>query len=134
MSKIKCLNVKKTLFENEPVDHSNFFIETNTLGRISRGGEVRDPITKEIVTIWATVLDNVYGTMVSLATADNSMGSVTTTLDRFTLFIQGFTSVRPGDRWYPDVTDLTEYYQIMEIDKYRFTGLLTLKLIEDARK
>jgi len=128
------MNVKKTLFENEPVDHSNFFIETNTLGRISRGGEVRDPITKEIVTTWATVLDNVYGTMVSLATADNDMGSVNTILDRFTLFTQGFSSVRPGDRWYPDVNDLTEYYQIMMIDKYRFTGLLTLKLIEDARK
>lgn len=128
------MNIKKTLFENDVVDYSNFFIECNVLGRVSRGAEVRDGITKEITVTWNTIQDNVHGTMVVNAPDDQNLGGVSVIYDKFTLFTQGYTDLQAGDRWYPDVTDLTEYYQILSVDKYRFTGMLTMKLIEDSRE
>ena len=128
------MNVKKTLFENEVVDYSNFFIEANTFGRFSRAGEVRDPSTLKLGIVWAVVQNNVYGTMVVNAPNTEILGSTEVIKDRYTLFVQGFSTIQPGDRWYPDITDLTEYYLVKSIDKYRFTGLLTIKLTEDSRE
>jgi hypothetical protein len=128
------MNVKKTLFENEPVDYSNFFIQCNSLGRISKEVSVRDPDTKKKSIVWETVCDNVYGCMVTNATNTDVLGSTNAINDKYTLFTQGFPGIISGFRYYPDIEDLTEYYQILSTDKYRFEGMLTSKLIEDSRE
>ena len=128
------MNVKKTLFENEAVDYSNFFILCNSLGRICKSVDTRDPVTKKKVTVWETVFDNVNACMVSTAPNTDELGAVSTINDKFTLFTQGFSGVVSGFRYYPDITDLTEYYNILSTDKYRFAGMLTMKLIEDSRE
>lgn len=128
------MNVKKTLFENEAVDYSNFFIFCNSLGRISKAVSTRDPDTKINSIVWETVQDNVHSCMVSTAPNTEDIGSMSNINDKFTLFTQGFPGLVSGYRYYPDITDLTEYYHIMTIDKYRFAGMLTMKLIEDSRE
>ena len=128
------MNVKRTLFENEIVDYSNFFIECNTLGRFSRAQEARNPTTLQLAVTWVTVQDNVPATMAVRAPQSEQLGSTEPIYDKFTLFTQGFNTLQPGDRWYPDLTDLTEYYQVRSLDKYRFTGMLTSILIEDSRE
>ena len=231
--KFLMMNVKRTLFENEVVDYSNFFVETNVLGRFSSSVEVRDPITLKKNIVWpniyeiqhitdATPVENdIYEltwdgvTLVSAAlgadptTADlaealrvsnptdyadmpfiltddtdalvltwkkigviedlvsmvkstgsgtpvasvytigrasipanmsvlapmhEEMGEMKVTQDKYTLFVQGFSYIKAGDRWYPDLDDPEEYYKILSVDKYRFTGLLSIKLIEDIRE
>lgn len=128
------MNVKKTLFENEPVDYSNFFIECNSLGRISKAVKTRDPVTRKNTIVWETVFDSVNSCMVTTAPGTDALGSTNTINDKFTLFTQGFSGVISGFRYYPDIEDLTEYYQILSTDKYRFEGMLTMKLIEDSRE
>ncbi len=128
------MNVKKTLFENEPVDYSNFFILCNSVGRISKAVKTRNAITKKNEIVWTTVFDNVYSCMVPLSPNTDTLGSVEIINDKFTLFTQGFVGVKSGYRYYPDINDLTEYYHILNIDKYRFAGMLTMKLIEDSRE
>ena len=128
------MNVKKTLFENAAVDYSNFFILCNSLGRISKAVETRNVDTKKKSVVWTTVVDNVYGCMVSTASNTDEMGAVNSINDKFTLFTQGYTNILSGYRYYPDIDDLTEYYNILSIDKYRFAGMLTMKLIEDSRE
>jgi len=128
------MNVKKTLFEDEPVDYSNFFIECNSLGKICKQVSVRDPDTKKKTIVWETVFDTVHGCMVTNAANTESLGSIDTINDKFTLFTQGFKGVISGFRYYPDLEDLTEYYQILSIDKYRFAGMLTMRLFEDSRE
>ncbi len=128
------MNVKKTLFENEPVDYSNFFILCNSVGRVSKAVKTRDPVTRKNVIIWETVFDSVNGCMVSTAANTDALGSVNIINEKFTLFTQGFSGIISGYRYYPDITDLTEYYHILSIDKYRFSGMLTMKLIEDSRE
>ncbi len=128
------MNVKKTLFENEPVDYSNFFILCNSVGRVSKAVKTRDPVTRKNVIIWETVFDSVNGCMVSTAANTDALGSVNIINEKFTLFTQGFSGIISGYRYYPDIADLTEYYHILSIDKYRFAGMLTMKLIEDSRE
>lgn len=128
------MNVKKTLFENEAVDYSNFFIQCNSLGRISKAVKTRDPVTKRNAIVWETVFDNVYGSMVTNAPNTESLGMSDTINDKFTLFTQGYSGVISGFRYYPDLEDLTEYYHILTIDKYRFDGMLNMRLIEDSRE
>ena len=128
------MNVKKTMFENEAVDYSNFFIECNSIGRISYPVETRDINTKKKTIVWTTLFDTIHATMTPNASKDEEIGSTRNLLDRFTLFIQGYSGVLPGYRYYPNINDLTEYYHISSIDKYRFSGLLSIKLIEDSRE
>jgi len=128
------MNVKKTLFENEVVDYSNFFILCNSLGKFSRGVEARSATTKEIGITWTNVQDNVNGCMLSRAVSEENIGAMQTIDDKFALYTQGYTTIRPGDRYYPDRTVATEYYQVISVDKYRFTGLLSISLSEDSRE
>lgn len=128
------MNVKKTLFEDEVVEYSNFFIECNSYGRFSRFGEIRDPTTLELSVVWTPIQDQVYANMMVKTGGEKVLGETTVLYDKFTLFTQGFSSIKSGDRWYPDYTNLTEYYQVRTVDKYRFTGLLTISLIEDSRE
>ena len=231
--KFLMMNVKKTLFENEIVDYSNFFVETNVSGRFSRSLEVRDPISLQNQIVWSDIyeiqhitdatpiVNDVYtltwdgvtlttaalgvspttadlvdalkvsnptdyanmpfvltdiedtvvltwkeigviddlavmvksvgsgipitskfnigrsvvpGNMSVLAPMHEEMGEMQITQDKYTLFTQGFSYVKAGDRWYPDSTDPDEYYKILSVDKYRFAGLLSIKLVEDIRE
>lgn len=128
------MNVKKTLFENEVVDFSNFFIECPSLGTFSRFGETRDPVSRALTTTWTTLHDSVPGTMTVKSQAVDRLSGMETRNDRYRLFTQGFTDIRVGDRWYPDRSVLTEYYQINAVDRFRFIGLLAISLIEDSRE
>lgn len=128
------ITLRNNLFEQEYVDKSSYVIQCNTLGRLSKKTKVRDGNTYQTTVSWTTLHDNVYAVQAErepVLEGQEAMGFVN---NEFTLYTFAYTDIVEECRWYPDVTDLTEFYNVMTVSKYRFDGILVCRLDEDSRE
>ncbi len=131
------LNVKKTLFESEAVDFSNFFIVCNcTNGIFKKEINTRDAGTKKATTSWVNVpiTGNIKGLQVEGAIANQTeIPRMEMPRTVHTLFCQNIGDIRPGYRWYPNKDDSTEYFKVTGINKYRYTNCFVIHIEQEER-
>ena len=128
------MNKKHTRFENDVVDSSCFLIECNNFGKFLRSVNTRNVTTKKLTAAWSTIVkDSLYGLLISRKAENEEIGGLSNIIEKYTLFVPAGTTILPGDRWFPSRTVLTEYYEVLTVDTYRFDGILTIGLIEDSR-
>lgn len=128
------MNVKRDLFEGEAVITSNYFIECNvTDGVFKRNMETRDPVTRRLSSGWTNLHENCNAVMVEKEVRIHPEQVMNFSLHHFTLYTMAYPDIVVGDRWFPDAANTSEYYKVMSISKFKFAGLLTIDLQEDAR-
>ena len=129
------MNVKDTKFEQEKVINNAFLVETNCLGKFTRQVTTRDTDTLEQTTVWEDVQIDVRG--VQVEHIRNPSYEMTEEMKeaavRELLYVQKFDDIRVGDRWYPDQTDTTEFYKIVNKSSRVYAGLYRLNLEQDTR-
>lgn len=128
------INVKKSMFENIAVDHSNFFIQCNTLGKITRSTEVRNPTTYKTAITWPSIHEDVRAVQTEFTPSSEEEKGMDIVINRYTLYCQAFTDIYVGDRWYPSQDVSTEFYKIVSITTYKFPGILVCELEKEARE
>jgi len=136
MNGIFCLllNRKDTLFEQEVVIANAFLVQTNCLGKFSRKSEVR--VNMEKTGIWVAIHDNVRGLQLDSARRPDLEVNNKLYVENPEpyLYTSQYADVRVGDRWYPDRTDPTECFRIVNINKRSFEKCLRLALTIDNRE
>lgn len=129
------ISLKPQYFENEYVTHEAYLLQCNVLGRLSRLSEGR--VNYDAIETWVTMYDNIYGVQFergSNTNAEEIVDLMEVPIGTKILYIQNYSDVRVGDRWYPDNTDLTERYRIDTIHTRRFAGCKHCFLAEDTRE
>lgn len=126
------LNIRKTIFEEEAVDYSNFFIECNTMGKLCSLSTTRGTDYKNTPT-WGVIHNHVAAVQADRATEELTEKVMNIAMNKYVLYCQGYSDVKVGDRWYPDLTNDNEYYKIVSLNRRRFKGVIVCNIEEEAR-
>ena len=126
-----------SLFENEPVDYLCACFRCNCYGMFYRFTENPgfdtnyEPLPQFVLQrdlVRAMFVEDLrnseYKTIAGVSAEEIIAGH---------LYISPYTDTLVGDRWYPDRTDLTEYYMVKLIQRYRLSGTHVISLVEDKR-
>jgi hypothetical protein len=131
------MNLKRTLFENEPVDCSGFFILCNcTNAAIKKAVQTRDATTKKLSTSWVAVETGMKALIHGgdLAYENRSEMVMGNPIGSFDLFCPLNTSFLEGHRFYPDATVTDVYYKIARVKPYRYRNIFYASVEEEARE
>lgn len=128
------LNSRKEMFENSAVDYQNFLVECNCIGRVSKRTETRNETSYDKEITYTTLHDNIYFAFFENEPDFNDEKGMEFVDNQLTMYCQNHSDIKIGNRVYPNVSDLTEYYKIISIQKYKFNDCLVCKLDEDARE
>lgn len=128
------LNIKATLFEQERVVLDSFFVECNTIGKFARWNPGTRNSKEEKVGSWDDVATDVHGLELE-ETGNQDVVAESAILSNSTdvLYTTEIPELRIGDRWYPDLDDLSEFYNVAKIRKRRYKGCYKITLTEDSR-
>jgi hypothetical protein len=131
------LNLKRTLFEDEPVDSSGFFVVCNcTNGVIKKPVQTRNSTTKKLETVWTVVTTGIKclihgGDLAYERRGDIVMGNP---VGGYNLFCPNNTAYKEGYRFYPDAEDTTVFYKITRVKRFRYRNVFFCDLEDEARE
>jgi hypothetical protein len=128
------LTIRKEMFENSTVDYQNFFVECNSIGRLSKQVKTRDPASYSEDIVWTASHDSIHALHFENSPSFEEETGMDFVNNQLTVYIQNYTDVIIGDRWYPDVTDLTVYYRIAAVLQNTYRNIHVCKLEDDSRE
>jgi len=131
-------SISPTYFENEIVDLTAVFYRCNCVGKIQRylqksswDGDYKKVRAWQDIYTGAKALqyENKFDQK-QIIEAD----ILALTIDGNILFLPSYITVKEGDRWFPDETDLTVFHRIASIDTKRLDNVSVCILKDDKRE
>lgn len=129
------ISLKPSYFEATVVILEGYLLKCNVLGRFARQTETRNGYDLSVT--WPTVQDLVYGVQFergSNSDAESVLDIMEIPVGTKVLYVPNYSTIRVGDRWYPDNEDDSEYYRVNTIHTRRFSGCKLVYLTEDTRE
>jgi len=125
------------LFENAPVEYLCACLRCNCFGTFERFNESPGYDAEyEPLSPFSLLIDNVRAAFIETSASTKYLLTGGVSGDDFVsaeLYISPYTDLEIGDRWFPDRTNRTEYYEVKLIQKYRLAGTYVCLLKEDRR-
>lgn len=133
-----CTTIAPNNFENAPVDYTAVFYRCNVLGKLARYEQNAGfDAQYQKIRGWVDVYTDVHA-----LEYENNFDQkhiieeeiVAITQKGHMLFLPSFVTVKEGDRWYPDLSDLTTYFRVSSIDTLRLDNVTIATLNDDLRE